>query len=119
MLEHCSNLFQGQSSDFRVEEENPNPAQATRPGIEAKCAGWGHGLHHGQERTRHDHVGDPVRTSHPHSTHGPDLEREEIGAHPGRVTHGHTIENDKPQDENQHDDARRGHVRVFGNLHGL
>lgn len=62
MLEDLAYFLERQARHFRIEEEDQNPADATDGGVEAKCAGWGHALHHGEEGRRDDDVGTPAGT---------------------------------------------------------
>lgn len=63
MLEDLSYFLERQARYFGIEEIDQNPADAADGGIEAKRAGWGHALHHGEEGRRDDDVGTPAGTA--------------------------------------------------------
>ena len=49
MFEDLSYFLERQARYFRVKEVDQNPADATDGSVEAKCAGWSHAFHHGEE----------------------------------------------------------------------
>lgn len=63
MLEDLPYFLKRQARYFRVEEVDQNPADATDGSVEAKCAGWRHAFHHGEEGRRDDDVGTPAGTA--------------------------------------------------------
>lgn len=62
MLEDLSYFLKRQARHFRVEEVDQDPADTTDGGVEAKRAGRGHALHHGEEGRGDDDVGTPAGT---------------------------------------------------------
>ena len=63
MLEDLSDFLERQARHFGVEKVDQDPAGAADSGVEAKCAGWCHALHHGEKGRRDDDVGTPAGTS--------------------------------------------------------
>jgi hypothetical protein len=114
-----------------VKLTDKNPTDTADSSVETECSARSHALHHRQESRRHDDVRSPAgagepteRTAQvslvsqtsswilpfryvPHGSHSADLHREEIGAHPRGVADGDSIEEDKPDDEDEDDDCWR------------
>jgi hypothetical protein len=61
VLEDFSDLLEGEAGDFRIEQEDQNPAETADGGVEAECSRWRKAFHHGQKRRRDNDVGTPAR----------------------------------------------------------
>ena len=78
MLEDLPDLFERHLRSLREAEEDEDPSESTKTGVETESPRRRHVLHHGEERGRDHNVGTPVEDVDHHRSHRADFHREEF-----------------------------------------